>query len=162
MQTWLSSTAGSRGGFTMRTPTRWIGWVISALMVVSGSSCHPHDPIGYTRANISAVHAALLMFHVDNQRYPSEAEGLISLVTTPPTAKKKGISYLQSSEGIKDGWGRLLVFHSPGVHAACEFEVISYGKDGRPGGEGNNEDIIYCWQEGSSRWLSGGIPSPGE
>ena len=39
----------------------------------------------------------------------------------------------------KDPWGRDYVYRSPGEHG--EFDLVSLGRDGRVGGEGEDGDI---------------------
>jgi general secretion pathway protein G len=40
---------------------------------------------------------------------------------------------------LKDPWGRAYEYRMPGEHG--EFDIVSLGADGQPGGEGNNADI---------------------
>jgi general secretion pathway protein G len=90
---------------------------------------------------IKNVEAALHLFKLDNGFYPSTEQGIDALVAKPtigqiPTRWREG-GYLPKIP--KDPWSRPYVYLSPGSHG--EYDLISYGNDGEPGGDGNNADI---------------------
>lgn len=95
------------------------------------------------RVDIANILQALDTYRLDNQRYPSTEQGLIALVQRPtgdpPATNWK--QYLKSEP--KDPWGRPYQYLNPGVKG--EIDVMSYGADGQPGGEGVNADI-GSWQ----------------
>lgn len=95
------------------------------------------------KIDIQALETALRMYKLDNGHYPTTSQGLQALVTVPsggPSAKnwREG-GYLEKSKLSKDPWGNDYVYLSPGVHG--DFDIISYGADGEPGGTGKNKDI---------------------
>jgi type II secretory pathway pseudopilin PulG len=47
--------------------------------------------------------------------------------------------YLEKGKVPKDPWGREYLYLSPGVHG--DYDIISYGADGAPGGQGDDQDI---------------------
>ena len=101
---------------------------------------------GTTKTNIRALEAALLMYQIDNGRYPTTDQGLDALIEKPTTAPeprrwRKG-GYLQQSRVPTDGWGELLQYASPGNHDAEAFDLWSLGSDGLAGG-----DDIGNWTE---------------
>lgn len=90
---------------------------------------------------IRSFEEALGMFRLDNGYYPSTEQGLQALVSQPtigriPTRYKDG-GYIRRIPD--DPWGNSYVFLSPGVHG--DYDLLSYGADGQPGGEGENADI---------------------
>ncbi|HMB16308.1 MAG TPA: type II secretion system major pseudopilin GspG [Pelovirga sp.] len=90
---------------------------------------------------IRSFEEALGMFRLDNGYYPSTEQGLEALVTQPtigriPTRYKEG-GYIRRIPN--DPWGNPYVYLSPGVHG--DYDLLSYGADGQPGGEGDNADI---------------------
>jgi general secretion pathway protein G len=95
------------------------------------------------RVDISALETALKMYKLDNGIYPTTDQGLQALVEKPETGnvprKWKDGGYLEKSKVPKDPWGNDFVYLSPGAHG--DFDIISYGSDGVPGGEGQNKDI---------------------
>lgn len=94
------------------------------------------------RAQIDALGKALDQFRLDNGYYPSTEQGLAALVERPTNAAKWDGPYL--SKAIPpDPWGNPYVFIMPGEHG--EYDLLSHGKDGRPGGEGEAAEITN-WQ----------------
>ena len=95
------------------------------------------------QVDISALETALKLYKLDNGGYPATEQGLLALVEKPETGnvpkKWKEGGYLEKSKVPKDPWGNDFVYLSPGVHG--DFDIISYGADGVPGGEGEDKDI---------------------
>jgi len=90
------------------------------------------------RAQIDALGKALDHFRLDSGHYPSTEQGLASLIQRPANEAKWDGPYL--SKAIPpDPWGNAYVFIMPGEHG--EYDLLSYGKDGRPGGEGEAAEI---------------------
>jgi len=90
------------------------------------------------RAQIDALDKALDEFRLDMGRYPTTEEGLAVLMAAPANEPSWGGPYLK--KGVPaDPWGRQYVYQLPGTHG--DFDLLSYGKDGRPGGAGEDADI---------------------
>ncbi|GAB6161785.1 type II secretion system major pseudopilin GspG [Desulfothermus naphthae] len=93
------------------------------------------------KLQIQNLSMALKKFKMDNGFYPSTEQGLEALVKKPVIGRipknfpPKG--YL--SKVPKDPWGNNYIYICPGEHA--DFEIISYGADGKEGGEGFDADI---------------------
>lgn len=49
--------------------------------------------------------------------------------------------YLRNDDALKDPWGNPYVLRVPG-EKNTDFDIVSYGADGQPGGEGEDADII--------------------
>jgi general secretion pathway protein G len=94
--------------------------------------------IQVARAQIESLEKALDQYRLDMRRYPSAEEGLEALVAKPASAQAWSGPYLKKSVP-SDPWGRPYVYRIPG--AKGEFEVVSYGRDGKPGGMGDDADI---------------------
>jgi general secretion pathway protein G len=90
------------------------------------------------KAQINAFDKALDGFRLDVGRYPLAEEGLTALVVKPAAATSWNGPYLKK-EIPTDPWGRPYLYNSPAVKG--EYEIISYGKDGQPGGTGENADV---------------------
>jgi len=95
-----------------------------------------------TRAQVEGLAKALDLYRLDTGHYPSTEQGLASLVTRPGSEPKWGGPYLQKSVPL-DPWGRAYAYTAPGEHG--DYDLFSLGKDGQPGGEGENADIV-SWQ----------------
>jgi general secretion pathway protein G len=95
------------------------------------------------KSQIELFEQALDQFRLDVGRYPTTQEGLNSLVTNPGIDKWEG-PYLK--KGLpNDPWGRPYIYSSPGTHNDDEYDIVSYGRDGSPGGEGEDKDIV-SWE----------------
>jgi general secretion pathway protein G len=90
------------------------------------------------RAQIDALQKALDQYHLDTGRYPDTAQGLAALVVRPADEPRWSGPYLAKAVPA-DPWGRPYVYRQPGVHG--EFDLLSLGRDGRPGGDGEDADI---------------------
>jgi general secretion pathway protein G len=91
-----------------------------------------------TKAQIEAFGKALDAFRLDVGRYPTSEEGLTALLTRPGTASKWNGPYLAKAVPT-DPWGHLYVYKSPGIKG--DYDIVSYGRDGQPGGSGEDADI---------------------
>ena len=90
------------------------------------------------RAQIESIEKALDQYRLDLRRYPNAEEGLQALTTRPDNAPAWSGPYLKKSLPT-DPWGRPYVYRIPGQKG--EFELFSYGRDGKPGGTGEDADI---------------------
>lgn len=89
-------------------------------------------------AQIDVLGKALDNFRLDVGRYPTAEEGLQALVVKPASADKWGGPYLKK-DVPPDPWGHPYVYQVPGTRG--DYAVISYGRDGQPGGAGEDADI---------------------
>jgi general secretion pathway protein G len=94
--------------------------------------------IQVARAQIESLEKALDQYRLDMRRYPSPEEGLSALVAKPTNAPSWSGPYLKKAVPV-DPWGRPYVYRTPGQKG--EFEIFSYGRDGKPGGSGEDADI---------------------
>lgn len=90
------------------------------------------------KAQIDAFDKALDQYRIDMGRYPTTEEGLNGLMSAPPSDPAWGGPYLKKAVPL-DPWGRPYAYAQPGTHT--EVDIISYGKDGQPGGTGENADV---------------------
>lgn len=91
------------------------------------------------QAQIEAFDRALDTYRIDIGRYPSVEQGLNALVARPDNEKKWRGPYLQKEVPL-DPWGHPYLYRQPGPNGA-EYQIISYGKDGQPGGTGDDADL---------------------
>ena len=94
--------------------------------------------IQVARAQIESLEKALDQYRLDTRSYPSTEEGLEALVAKPASAQAWQGPYLKKAVPA-DPWGRPYVYRTPGEKS--EFQVLSYGRDGKPGGSGEDADI---------------------
>ena len=89
-------------------------------------------------AQIDALEKALDQYRLDTGRYPGMEQGMAALVTRPVSESKWDGPYLKKALPA-DPWGNPYVYKIPGDHG--DFDLLSYGKDGQPGGTGDSADV---------------------
>ena len=91
------------------------------------------------KTDVNNLMQALKLYRLDNQRYPAAEQGLQALVAKPTTGPipSNWKSYVDKLPN--DPWGRPYQYLNPGIKG--EIDVMSFGADGQPGGEGKNADI---------------------
>ncbi|HXM80643.1 MAG TPA: type II secretion system major pseudopilin GspG [Burkholderiales bacterium] len=94
--------------------------------------------INVARAQLDALEKALDQYRLDTGHYPSTELGLNALVTRPAAEPKWAGPYLRKDVPL-DPWGKPYVYKAPGEKG--DFDLLSYGKDGQPGGIGENADL---------------------
>jgi general secretion pathway protein G len=92
-----------------------------------------------TKLQLDQLTTALDLYRVDVGRLPTTEEGLNSLLDRPANITRWRGPYLRKAQAINDPWGRLFSYKFPGEHG--EYDLVSYGADGKPGGDGENLDI---------------------
>ena len=90
------------------------------------------------RAQVESLEKALDQFRLDVRRYPTAEEGLQALVAAPANSTGWSGPYLKKAVP-NDPWGHAYVYRTPG--SKSEFDLFSYGRDGKPGGTGEDADI---------------------
>ncbi len=101
------------------------------------------------RVQMESIETTLKLYKLDNGYYPTTEQGLQALVEPPtvgqlPRAWREG-GYLEKGTVPKDPWKNDYVYLSPGLHG--DYDLISYGNDGEPGGESENADVNNWEQE---------------
>ena len=122
--------------------------VVVVILAVLGALVVPKilenvDKARVTRAqsDIRAIQTALDLYRLDNFKYPTTEQGLQALVTQPtdPTITNyRSGGYLPSLP--KDPWNNPYQYVNPGANGR-DYDITSYGRDGKPGGDGYDADI---------------------
>jgi general secretion pathway protein G len=98
---------------------------------------------GTAKSQLKILALALDAYRLDADVYPSTEQGLDALRTLPaagePPSNWKG-PYLREAVPL-DPWGRPYVYIAPGVANPTMYDLYTFGKDGRAGGDGENADI---------------------
>ncbi len=85
---------------------------------------------------LEKISSVVELYRLETGRYPEE---LIDLVEQPQGMERWQGPYLRKRSQLLDPWGNELVMKVPGEKGA--FDIVSYGGDGQPGGEGDGADI---------------------
>lgn len=99
--------------------------------------------IADAKVQIKNFETALKLYKIDSGSYPTTEQGLESLIEKPTTGQIPGKyregGYLEQKKIPLDPWGNPYIYVSPGIHG--DFDILSYGGDGKEGGEGKDADI---------------------
>jgi general secretion pathway protein G len=90
------------------------------------------------RTQVEAFSRALSAYRLDVGHYPSTQEGLEALFRAPAGVPKWNGPYLDKKVP-SDPWGRAYIYRA--IEDQNDFEVLSYGRDGKPGGSGDSSDV---------------------
>jgi general secretion pathway protein G len=116
--------------------------VLAAIVIPKFLDRPDQARVTKTKIDMKSLEEALGMFKLDNGFFPSTEQGLDALGTKPDTGRTPG-KYAAGGYLKKvplDPWNSPYVYLSPGLHNK-DFDMISYGADGEPGGEGFDADI---------------------
>ncbi len=115
--------------------------VLAALIVPKVMGRPDEARVAAARQDIFTIMQSLKLYKLDNRRYPTTEQGLAALVQKPsqapvPQSWSAG-GYLEKLPN--DPWGQPYQYLNPGLHG--EIDVMSFGADGQPGGQGADADI---------------------
>ena len=100
------------------------------------------------KVDIGGYETALKLYKLDSGMYPSTEQGLEALIEQPSAGRLpknwRAGGYIEKGKIAKDPWGNEYVYLSPGGHG--DYDIISYGADGEPGGENYDKDIT-SWED---------------
>jgi general secretion pathway protein G len=95
------------------------------------------------RSQIELLGAALDAYRLDSDNYPTTDQGLVALRVEPtiePRPRSWRGPYLRK-DVPPDPWGRPYLYRSPGDSSGWGYDLLSRGRDGVDGGEGEDADI---------------------
>jgi general secretion pathway protein G len=117
--------------------------VLAALIVPNVLNRADDAKVTAARTDVNNLMSQLKLYKLDNQRYPTQDQGLAALVQRPATgpAAPNWRTYIDKLP--KDPWGNNYQYLNPGVNG--EVDIMSLGADGKTGGEGLDADI-GSWQ----------------
>lgn len=115
--------------------------VLAALIVPKVMGRPDEARIAAAKQDIFTIMQSLKLYKLDNRRYPTTEQGLAALVQKPSQAPLpqnwSAGGYLERLPN--DPWGQPYQYLNPGLHG--EIDVMSFGADGQPGGQGVDADI---------------------
>lgn len=139
-------SSNSQSGFSL------IEILVVLLIMVSLASIVGINVIGRrdearektTRIQLAQIKTGLQVYKIEQGRYPTQEQGLLSLVQKPTVepipARYPQEGYLDAKSVPHDGWDHAYIYLIPG-RANERYELISYGSDAEPGGDGLAADI---------------------
>jgi general secretion pathway protein G len=117
--------------------------VLAALIVPNVLDRADDARVTAAKTDIANLMQALKLYKLDNQRYPTAEQGLQALLVKPTTVPVPTNWKTYLDQLPKDPWGTPYVYLNPGIKG--EIDVMSYGADGKAGGEGKDADL-GSWQ----------------
>ena len=135
---------GNKKGFTL-IELLVVMVIVGLLAALVGPKLFPKLGKGKqaaAKAQIELLGQALDQFRLDTGRYPATQEGLNALVANPTGIENWDGPYLKKALP-NDPWGKAYNYQCPGTHG--EYDLFSYGRDGSPGGDGEDKDVT-SWE----------------
>jgi general secretion pathway protein G len=113
---------------------------ILAAIVVPRVMEHPGEARQVrAKQDIQAIMTALNTYKLDNYTYPTTEQGLDALVHKPSGTPDAPNWHGYLDKIPKDPWDKPYLYLRPGAHG--DVDVFTYGRDGKPGGEGEDGDV---------------------
>ncbi|SMC16576.1 general secretion pathway protein G [Andreprevotia lacus DSM 23236] len=103
--------------------------------------------VGAAKAKTAMSQMKSLADALDNYRlnvgqYPTTEQGLNALVKAPAEGASKWAGPYLAKDVPADPWDRPYIYHRPGENGK-DYDLLTLGADGKPGGDGEDKDIIY-------------------
>ena len=120
--------------------------VIAIVLILSSSVGYvavrnvPRSRVAAATSQIDSFMAALESYYIDCGSYPTEDQGLPALWTRPENGSVSWSGPYLLKKIPLDPWGNSYVYRVPGKNN-FPYEILSYGEDGKEGGEGYSKDI---------------------
>jgi general secretion pathway protein G len=139
----LARSAGDQRGFTLiellvviAILSLLIGLVAPAMIRQLGSAKHK-----IAEQSIARIGGILDIYRIDIGSYPTTQQSLQALVVRPSNAAGWNGPYVKDPDELNDPWGRLYQYRNPSTRPGHDYDIISLGADGKPGGDGEDADI---------------------
>jgi general secretion pathway protein G len=92
--------------------------------------------------SIERLAGVLDIYKLDVGIYPTTEQGLQALITRPSGAGRWNGPYLKGEKVPEDPWGRPFVYRSPSQRPGHDYDLLSLGPTGQPGGTGETAAIL--------------------
>jgi len=92
--------------------------------------------------SIERLAGVLDIYKLDVGIYPSTEQGLLALITRPSGVTRWNGPYLKGEKVPEDPWGRPFVYRSPSQRPGHDYDLLSLGPTGQPGGSGEAAAIV--------------------
>lgn len=117
--------------------------LLAGTLAIGFSGAFDRGKHELAKTGIGMIVGRLEVYYMDQSGWPDLDTGLRALAEAPPTS-----AYYLPADSLDDPWDRPYLYITPGPDGHT-YEVVSYGADGQPGGEGENADISSARLRGS-------------
>jgi general secretion pathway protein G len=114
-----------------------IALVAPAMIRQLGSAKHK-----IAQQSVERLAGILDIYRLDVGDYPSTEQGLAALNDNVGDVPGWNGPYLKDADSTRDPWGRPYQYRVPSQRPKHAFDIVSLGADGKPGGDGEDADII--------------------
>lgn len=117
--------------------------IIGLLAGIIGPNLFKHigqSEVTTAKAQMEMLGRALDAYRLDTGHYPSSAQGLGALNRQPGNEQRWRGPYLKKDLPL-DPWSNPYQYRVPG-NSGHDYELLSLGRDGKPGGSDNDADLI--------------------
>jgi general secretion pathway protein G len=103
--------------------------------------------IGSTKTKVAQAEAtsianALKTYLLETGGQAEDGMDLSVLLLPPSEGGGPSGPYLEKEDDLIDPWGNPFIVRAPGERN-YDFDVLSYGRDNQPGGEGEDQDVTH-------------------
>lgn len=118
--------------------------ILASIVTINIVNRPSEAKIAATKTTLRALKSAVNVYRTDNGNVPTMQQGLGALMekpSIPPVPSNYPVDgYLDTKAFPVDPWKNDYIYLVPGRRGES-FEIISYGSDGQPGGEGDAADL---------------------
>lgn len=117
--------------------------VLAAVVAPRVLSRIGQSKTGVAETNAQSLATSMKLFLADHGSTVDESGLEIDVLWSRPSGIAEGDyePYVDSEDALLDPWGNRFVLIVPG-EKNYDFDIVSYGADGRPGGEGEDQDVV--------------------
>ncbi len=103
--------------------------------------------VSKAKVEIENLSTALQLYATEVGQYPTTEQGLQALWRPPNPAPPNWQGPYLRKQLTDDPWGNPYVYRNPGTQYGYDFDLLSYGRDGKLGGVDFDKDIANWVEE---------------
>lgn len=113
-----------------------IGFVGPAVLRQLGNAKHR-----VAEQSIERIVGVLDLYKLDVGTYPTTEQGLKALIVAPSGVTNWNGPYIKGEDEPNDPWGKPFMYRRPSMRPGHDYDLYTFGADGKPGGTGEDADI---------------------
>jgi general secretion pathway protein G len=118
--------------------------ILAGVVAVNVMHVPGEAKVDAAKLELKQLQTAVQVYRTEQGQVPTLQQGLLALVerpTVPPIPERyPADGYIDGMDVPTDPWGNTYIYLVPG-RTGKSFEIISYGSDGEPGGDGDAADL---------------------